>query len=171
MLRHTTIVLAILPAFLIAGCASSGKTYPSLAIRDAERVSGAFSGSEAPSANITAAPLSDSVAAQLPQLEAGARQAHRTFESAVPSARNLVARGRGSATASDNWARAQIALGDLDSLRSQTAVFLGDLDLLYVDATLAFEQREAVGKVRDIVISLVTEEDAELARLRAGLRR
>ncbi|MXO57431.1 hypothetical protein [Pontixanthobacter gangjinensis] len=166
MLRNTSFLLAILPATILGGCASSGKTYPSLAIRDAEQVSGSLSGVAEDSEDIAPAPLSDNIAVQLPELESGARKAHLAFTNAVPAARSAVARGSGAATASDNWARAQVALGDLDSLRSQTAVFLGDLDLLYVDATLAFEQREAIGQVRNIVIGLVAEEDAELSKLR-----
>ncbi|MFZ1742694.1 MAG: hypothetical protein WAT93_07560, partial [Pontixanthobacter sp.] len=134
MQRHFTLSIIMLTAATLTGCASSGKTYPSLEIRDAERISGAF---EADSAVTAPEPLPAATLAQLPQLEAGAAAAHRAFQSAVPAASRTVQNGRGAATASDNWAASQVALGELDSLRSQAAVYLGDVDLLFVDATLA----------------------------------
>ena len=48
---------------------------------------------------------------------------------------------------------------------------LGDLDLMYVDTTLAFEAREEVAAARDRATAMLREEDAILARLREILPR
>ena len=74
--------------------------------------------------------------------------------------------GAGAEVSSDDWAAAQIAMADLDSLRSITAIALADLDLLYADATLAFEQRQILAQAREEVTGYLREEDATLAELR-----
>ncbi|MDN3645825.1 hypothetical protein QWY75_06370 [Pontixanthobacter aestiaquae] len=156
-------VLVVVSGLILGGCASSSKTYPSLAIRDAERVSGTFSVPE----TIEPAPLSTQVIGQLGQIRADAAAAHQAFVAAAPGARGTVSAGTRAEVTSNAWAAAQIAMADLDSLRSVTAVALADLDLLFVDATLAFEQRQKVAEARDEVIAYLREEDATLADLRA----
>ena len=162
MRNGPSLLLILLGCTALTGCASSGKTYPSLAIRDAERVSGTFAAPDP----IEPAPLRAEIAGQLGQIRATALDSHRTFMAATPRARRSVASGANAPITSNAWAAAQVAMADLDSLRSVTAVALADLDLLFVDATLAFEQRQAVTAARDEVIGYVREEDAILAELR-----
>ena len=150
---------------LLAACATPS-AYPSLAIRDAERVKGAFgppdTGTPAP---VVAPPApSAELTARLAQLQDQAQAAHREFVSAVPAAERL-ANGAG-AVGSDSWASAQVALADLDSSRSKAAVALSELDILFIDATIDATRREAIGAARDSVVALVGQEDAVLARLR-----
>ncbi|WP_209347251.1 hypothetical protein [Pontixanthobacter sp. CEM42] len=165
MRNKAPLILIAAGSLILSGCASSNKTYPSLAIRDAERVSGSFAVPEA----IEPAPLRAEIANQLGQISADASESHRAFMAAAPGARSAVTSGAGAEVTSDAWAAAQIAMADLDSLRSVTAVALADLDLLFVDSTLAFEQREAVAEVREEVIGYLREEDAALARLRNSI--
>ncbi|MBQ94518.1 MAG: hypothetical protein CL510_01610, partial [Actinobacteria bacterium] len=68
------------------------------------------------------------------------------------------------------WAAAQVALADLDSARSNSAVALGDLDILYAAARVQAQDAEAIEAARNVVIALVAEEDAVLERLRAQIR-
>ena len=156
-------MLAILSAALVAGCATPGD-YPSLAQRPAERVQGTFTpdnaDAEAPPPILPSADL----VTRLADLERQARAAHREFVEAAPAAERLAARA--GPTASDSWAAAQVALADLDSIRSRVAIALADLDSLWVDATIEAGPREAIGSVRSTVENLVAEEDAVLARLR-----
>ena len=151
---------------LLAGCAGTARDYPSLSIRDAERVSGSFVPDAGTAGQTAPAPAPAGLDARLAQLLADARTAHGDFLTAAPQAERTVTAGAGAAIASDNWAAAQVALADLDSARSRAAISLGDLDLLYADATLAWQERAAITQVRDQVIALVAEEDAILARLR-----
>jgi len=149
---------------LLAGCASASGDYPSLAQRPAERAQGTFT----PDAPDAAPPLpvlpSADLAARLAELSRQADATHAEFRGATPAAERLasVAGSRGS----DSWAAAEVALSDLDSIRSRTAVALADLDTLWVDATLEAGPREAIGMARTVVEALVAEEDAVLARLR-----
>ncbi len=161
--------LTLVLAALVAGCASDGR-YPSLALRDAERAEGSF---EPVTTDIQAprpAPLATAAENRLGGLVATARESHAAFRAAVPSARRAVAAGANGGVTSDAWAAAQVALADLDSKRSATSVPLGDLDILYVDSTLAFQEIEQVAQARDIVIALVAEEDRILQDLRARIR-
>lgn len=169
MQRTNALSPILISCLLLAGCASSSKTYPSLAIRDAERVSGTFTVAN-PAVRTEAAPLSEDVAKRLKQIEARARSNHQAFVAATPGARRAVELGADAAAASNSWGDAQVALSDLDSLRSVTAVALGDLDLLFVDTTLAFEQRDSVAAARDAVIELIRAEDMTLRELRGKMR-
>lgn len=158
-----------LPAILLSGCATPQAAYPSLAIRDAERVQGSF-GAEAGSApTAVETPLSADLAARLAQLQTAATSAHRAFLTAAPSAARLVNAASGAAITNDRWASAQVALASLESARSQTAVPLGDLDLMHADAALALQQRGEIQDTRDAVTSLIAEEDAILSNLRAKM--
>lgn len=110
------------------------------------------------------------VQARLAQLEAEADAAHAAFITAAPRAHALAEAGSGADIESDAWAAAQIALADLDSQRSQAATALGDLDVLFVEATLEVQAREEIDRARQHVITLLREEDRQLAELRAKVR-
>lgn len=158
--------LALFPAALLAACATPGD-YPSLAQRPAERVEGTFTpDTDAPAAPAPVAPSPD-LSARLAESVNIAEAAHREFRAATPAAERL-ARAAG-ATGSDSWAATQVALSDLDSIRSRVAVTLADLDTLWVDATVEPGPRAAIGAARRTVESLVAQEDTVLARLRGRL--
>ena len=150
----------------LAGCTSTGSDYPSLSIRDAERVTGTLEsdGTQVVPTGPSAAPAG--LGERLAQLTSAASTAHADFLAAAPQAERLVEGGAGAAIASERWAAAQVALADLDSARSRAAIQLGDLDLLYTDATLAWQEREAIAAAREEVTGMIAEEDAILARLR-----
>lgn len=154
-------------ALALSACASTSDRYPSLAIRDAERVQGSFEPDTAATPPPALAPPSADLLARLSELRSEAASAHGEFLSIVPRAQRLVASAGG--VGSDSWASAQVALASLDGARSKAAVPLGDLDVLFIDATLAAEQREAIGEVRAEVLRLIEAEDETLARLRGRL--
>lgn len=164
MSRFARSLLLLSTATLLTACASAGDRYPSLAIRDAERVQGTFAVS--PAAAPTEAPAPPGTLDRVAQLGAEARSAHAKFMAAAPGARQAVGAARDAAVTENRWAVAQIALADLDSARSEAAIALGDLDLLYADATLAFTEREQIGATRREVLALLSEADRILAELR-----
>lgn len=166
---HVTLACA---ALLLGGCASNAGNYPSLAVRDVERAEGQFetvapARIEVPSVGID---LTGDLPARLGSLVNNAEAAHREFVSSSPDAQRLVAAGAGSAVGSDSWAAAQVALANLDSARSQTAIALGDLDILAIAAAVEGVERTQIEAARQQVIALVGEEDALLERLRARMR-
>ena len=157
---------AIFCVSLLAACATPGD-YPSLAQRPAERVEGVFApDTSEPTAPTPIAP-SAALAARLAASVGAAEEGHREFVGATPAAERL-ARAAGG-TGSDSWAAAQVALANLDSIRSRVAVSLADLDTLWVDATVEPGPREAIGSARARVEALVAQEDAVLAQLRGRL--
>ncbi len=160
---------AIAMAALLSGCASSKAIYPSLAIRDGERVQATFTSNAQQQIQPERASPSNDMAARLLELQATASRAHQMFLDAAPGATALVIGASNAALASARWSDAQVALADLESARSQVAVPLGDLDLMFVDAALAFEQREAIDTARNKVIAILDEEDRVLAELRAKM--
>ncbi|WFL77577.1 hypothetical protein P7228_00500 [Altererythrobacter arenosus] len=157
----------LLACTVLGACAGSSDRYPSLAVRDAERVSGSFA---APAESDRPAPAAASaeMLASVDSLLAAAQSSHQQFLSAAPGAERTVG-AAGSGPGSNSWAAAQVALADLDSQRSETAIALGELDLMFTDATLGFVEREQIGAARERVVMLVSEEDAVLARLRGRL--
>lgn len=155
-------VLAVIVAPITA-CSANGGRYPSLELRPAERMTGAFvpvPPTEGP------APMPEGTLGRLGALEASARAAHARFVEQAPAARALVTAGRGADASDNRWSAAQVALADLDGIRSETAVVLGDIDLMFVDATLADSDRVAIERSRQAIVALITQEDAVLAELR-----
>lgn len=168
----TQALLRIAPLLLaapLAACAAGSGNYPSLAIRDAERVEGSFESAAPVDTPPPPAPPSADLLGRLSQLQAEATSAHQAFLEAAPGARQAVAAARGAAVESNAYADAQIALADLDSHRSRAAVALGDLDLLFAEAALAFELRAPIAEVRSEVAALIAQEDAVLAELRGSI--
>ncbi len=156
----------IVLADLLAGCATP-TDYPSLALRPAEHVENTLPPDYAePRPPVPILPSAD-LSARLAELERQARAVHGEFVKATPAARRLAAAA--GPTASDSWASAQVALADLDSLRSRVAIVLADLDSLWADATLEAGPREAIGNVRGNVEDLVAQEDTVLAQLRGSI--
>ncbi|OZA93114.1 hypothetical protein U4960_07625 [Altererythrobacter sp. H2] len=161
-------MMALIAApFFLTACAGGSARYPSLEIRPAERAEGSFAVAGGGASTLTEAPMPEGTLARLGELEARARAAHSRFVARAPAAGSLVEAGRGADVSDNRWGAAQIALADLDGIRSETAVALGDLDLLYVDATLAFTERDAIGRTRAGIVALIAEEDRILAGLRA----
>lgn len=159
-----------LTAILLTACAGQKETYPSLAIRDVERVEGSFQPETASLEPVAESPPSADLVERLAQLQNTAASAHRSFMAAAPETTRLVNAAAGTDVTSDRWAGAQVALAGLDSSRSQAAVPLGDLDLLHADAAIALEQRQAIQAARMAVIGLIAEEDAILSDLRDKMR-
>ena len=164
---HARKLVPPLLALALSACASTSDRYPSLAIRDAERVEGTFEADVAATPVPAPAPPSADLLARLAGLRSDAAGAHREFLSLLPQAQRLVAAAGG--VGSDGWASAQVALASLDAARSKAAVPLGDLDVLFVDATIAAELREPIAEARGEVLQLIAEQDAALARLRGRL--
>ncbi|MGB7408528.1 MAG: hypothetical protein WA908_08480 [Pontixanthobacter sp.] len=162
MRRNLIRTIALVAPFLLTvGCATSDDNYPSLAIRDVERIDETVNAPQ----SLAAAPLPAETAARVDALATDARDAHSRFMTAVPRARAIVRRGRGASVASDNWASAQVAIADLETLRSITAVPLADLDQIYTNATVDFEQRAMIERARAEITRLIVEQDRILTEL------
>ncbi|WP_336986989.1 hypothetical protein [Altererythrobacter aquiaggeris] len=155
----------------MTACSGDQSRYPSLAIRDVERVGGAFGPASGPT-DIT--PAEQPGAETLDRLE-GLRESaiaiHREFVAARPVTARTVTSARSADVASDRWASAQVALSDLESIRSRAAVALADIDLLYVDATTDGRQLDRISQARADVLALIDDEDAALGVLRAQMAR
>ena len=148
----------------LTGCAAADDTYPSLAVRPAERAVDTPPAAPAP----LPAPAPETLAAAQAAL-AQARAAHSRFQTLAASAGRRVAAGRGARYDSDAWAEAQVALAELDAARSQTAAALADLDLLLAEASNTLRDTAPIAAARDTALGLVREEDATLARLSNGV--
>lgn len=166
----------LLPAFcalLLSACASNGDEFPSLATRDVERAQGQFEPIAVDPIDVPEVPVNyeGSLDGRLAMLVEAAGAAHARFNRSEAAARRTVAGASGAATGSDSWASAQVALSDLESIRSETAIALADLDILHIAASVAAENRVQIDTARASVIALVEEEDAVLAELRSRVTR
>lgn len=154
-------LLPIAAFALLAACASPEGEYPSLAIRDIERVSGSLEVEPAPPPPAPPA----ATLASLDELAASARAAHQRFLSAEPGARELTAAASGAARGTEAWARAQVAIANLEAQRSQTMIALADLDRIYVDAATSALATESISDVRSEIDELVAQQDATIRSL------
>lgn len=159
-----------LAAFGVAlcGCAGASGEYPSLAIRDAERVAGTLE-PVAPAPYVPP-PTPPATIDRLDALAADASAAHRAFLSEAPGARGAIEATRGSDAGAESWARAQVALAGLQAARSRAMIALADLDRLMVDAALEGGALERIVATRDTVTAQVREQDAAIDAMARGLR-
>lgn len=167
---HRILVLAAFPA--LAACATASDKYPSLAIRDIERAQGQFVAAPATPLEVppVTAPLTGPLADRLAALGTAASASHKAFLASTPAASRLANAAAGAEVGSTVWGAAQVALADLDSARSTTAIALGDLDALMVGNAVQGEDVAAIELVRQQVLAQIGEEDETLARLRARVR-
>ena len=173
-IRPTAALGPIVLTALLSACTTDSSKYPTLEIRPQERtvqrVEGTFQPVPAAQDERPLIPVSADLLERLSQLQVAANIAHNDFLAAAPNARADATAAQGAEIGSDEWASAQIALADLDSARSRAAISLGDLDILFVEATVGFETRAQIDNARSSIIALLTEEDAILAELRAKVR-
>lgn len=162
----TALTLVALASSL-AACASASEDYPSLAIRDAERVTGTMT-PVAPPVIRPAAPAA--VLDRVAQLETEAASANQAFAAATPGARRVVGAAGGQDIGSENWSVAQVALAGLEAERSKAMTALADLDRLYVDAGVEGTEIDRIAAARGNVAAQVEQQDAVLQELAGSLR-
>jgi hypothetical protein len=162
--------LPVVLALLLAGCANGDSSrYPSLAIRDVERIKGSADPVAAETTPAgTAAPSTD-LAGRLARLQDQAASADRAFMAAVASTESLIDAAAGSAVASESWSVATAALTRLDALRNPASLALTDLDKLYVDSEMEVGAVEAISAARGAVQAEVAGQEAILDRLSARM--
>ncbi len=161
------ILLSIAAALALTGCAGRSELYPSLSIRDAERVSGTFEPVEAEPYVPT--PASADVLGRIGMLRADALRANDRFVAAAQSTRRSVAAARGAGSGSENWSVAQVALAQLESSRSDGMIALADLDRLFVDASLDAAELSEIEEARSAVAALVASQDQVISELHSVL--
>ena len=163
--------LALVPAIAACQTAPDG-AYPSLAIRDVERAQGQLEPVPGDPIDVppVEVPLDGPLDQRLAALVEQGRSAHARFTEAAPRASRLASAASGSGVGSDAWASAQVALADLDSIRSMTAIALADLDILFIAASVEATDTAALTAARQSLLALVREEDRTLADLRARVR-
>lgn len=166
----------LLPALLLSACAARSD-YPSLALRDAERISGSAEPAPAESpAPAPPQPPSGDMVARLGQLVEQARAAHGLFNERRGAAERTIAAGAGAATGSEGWATASVALAGLESARSEAMIALGALDEIYTAEAVTAAgggspaNRDAAAAAHSEVEGWVAEEDQVLTRLRERVR-
>ena len=164
MVPTKRLLLALLVAATsAAGCAENTSKYPSLSIRQAERVSGTF---QPPSPEpAPPAPPEPAVLDRLDSLRADAANANARFLTAAKNAQGPMAAAANAAPGSESWSVAQIALAQVSSARSDTMKALADLDRIYVNAVDQGNDLSRITEVRNEVQTVVDSEDRTLAGL------
>ena len=161
---------ALCAALTLSACATPDGAFPSLARRDAERVSGTIAAPLAQPDLPATATVNPAMARRLDQLEDQAKAGHAKFHARESRARQLTRAARGAAVGSESWAVATVAIAELEAARSEVMIALADLDSLYTAQLVAGQGGDAVGAVRNRVTELVAQEDAVLAELGNALR-
>ena len=145
-------VLATMLCILAAGCASTPGDYPSLAIRDAERVSGTLQ----PAEPYVPAPIDAATLASVEGLVQQANAAYAAYRGKLERVRATALRARGASVGSDAWAAASVALADLDRL--------------YVAAATEGAATAELANAQNVVNEMVEFETAQINEIHATLR-
>ena len=153
--------IACMAGLVISGCAAPDGRYPSLAVRDAERVSGEFT----PQAQPTGVPVVQPDSGRIDTAIASAKQANIKFLSQSDEVSALVAASRGTGQESDVRARALVGVASLTSLRGQTAGALSQLDALEAQAATSFAETGAIRDAQATVVRMLSAQDQILETL------
>lgn len=160
-----TLPIAALAGLLLSGCAGASDAYPSLAIRDAERISGEFT----PVEPETPAPAPVASPQDIAAILAQANELNRKFVSEQSQARQIIGSANGAGLESAAYARALVALASLTSLRGQTAIALSNLDELRAEAGMTFAPDADIRVAQAEVAMLVAEQTTAIDSLAATL--
>lgn len=153
--------------FLLAGCAKDQDKYPSLSIRDAERVGGTFQPVEPEP--FVPAPQTTQALQQIDSLQASAQEVHGRFTAAAERTRVQVRSASGAGRDSEAWLAAQVAIANLESIRSEAMIPLATLDRILTDAQTAEQSTTEAEAARNEVEALVNAEDAAITALISAL--
>ncbi|MEM6909861.1 MAG: hypothetical protein AAF494_14410 [Pseudomonadota bacterium] len=162
--QYLTPAISSLLAMSLVACAGDSERYPSLAVRDVERLNGEFSTS-APASMPAELPEPISQTRSVDALMASAEISHAKFMAAVPNARAMLNRAQSSAGNQQPNPDTLVALSKLAALRGETAIALSELDLLAADTAMRFETASQVEAARMQVLTFVSEQDRTLNRL------
>ena len=169
--RTTLPVICSAGLMALGGCSSTDTAgYPSLAIRDVERVQGSAMPAAPTPDSRPLPPLSADVREKLAQLRQRAESAHQRFMAFLPVAQRRVNAAGGASIGSEAWAVATVTLAELDTSRNPGAVALADLDSLYVQAEMEAGDLVEITAARDAVLALTRAQETELARLSQTMR-
>lgn len=159
------IAFAGLTVTFLSACAGADDRYPSLAVRDAERVQGSLT--PAPSADNTPPRVVDagSINTALEQ----ARSAHSEFTKHQGEVGQLVVAARGLSSDDDRRAEALSGMAQLISLHGQTNLALGDLDTLEAQAASDFGETEQIRAAQVSVLRMVATQELMLESLNENL--
>jgi len=170
MIRHASpfALVALIPvAAFLPGCVGGdSERYPSLAIRDVERIDRELE----PAPPLT--PPGDPVASasELDGIVANARKYVDRFETAWPTALRLARQAGSAGPESEIRARALIALADLTSLHGRTAMTLGELDRLEAEAAVTLAPVEPIRTAQAQVAEWVRAQDDALTDVESAIR-
>ena len=162
-------VKRILPLFIataLAACASAPGAYPSLAVRDAERLTGTL---QPPAPYVAPPPTPETMA----DVETLVEQAHDAFESyrgKLDSVRAAALAARGAEVGSEQWARVNLAMAELETERSRTMVPLSEIDQLYVTAATEGGALQNLADAQGLVGEMVDFETAKIDEIWNALR-
>lgn len=174
MNRASALLSALALPLCLAACAGSARNYPSLALRDAERITGTAEPAEAEATPAPAPPASAGLKGQIAGLVDSARQAHDEFLASQEGTEQAISAASGAASASESWTQAQVALAGLESARSNAVISLTELDQLYAVERVASPDAPtpsalAIAAARDEVSGWVEAESTVIADLRSRI--
>ena len=159
------LALPLLALPLVSACVERDG-YPSLLPRGAEKV-GFDEPAAPPPAPVAADPALDARIATARQAN---RDALATTGAAIARAERLAAAARGKAAGSEAWLDAQVALADLDTLRSDRLATLTDLEQLAGERAAALQpDYPALDAAIDEARSAIAAQTARIAALQEQL--
>ena len=164
---NTPFLFAASAILALPGCATAPDQFPSLAVREAERMSGTLT----PAQPEPAAPTYSVPAGEVENALAMARGAHERFVAGQPATTRLINSASGLAMGTDTHSRALIALADLTTYHSETASALASLDRLEAQGAVLFAPIDAVKAAQAEVEAMIGQQDAALDQLARELDR
>jgi len=150
---------------LVAGCATAGHDYPSLAPRAAEKMG--FAEPEIAQPTVAPDPALD---AQIAAKRAALAKLAKGFDGDADHARALAKKAAGSAVGSDAWLDAQLELGTLDDWRAQTSSLIEEVDTTIADrAARLAPVYDPLATLRDEAVADATRQNDAIQAISATI--
>jgi hypothetical protein len=159
-------LFTLFTALALTACAADKESYPSLAVRPAERVSGTLQ-PVAPAPPPPSPPSAEALG-RIAQLRADAADADRRFQAAAQAAQAPVNAARGTAAGGERWAVAEVALSDAVARHNETLAALAALDQIRLAAQMDGSDLTEIEAATNEVAALADSEDRRLDELRTG---
>ena len=163
-IRFHQLFSAVILATVLTGCAAADGRYPSLAVRDAERLGSPVEVPPPLSVGPTAASMETVFEALT-----SANRWNTLFEGDLKGVRQLIDASKGLGPQNDTRAQALVALANLTSLRGQTAGVLATLDQLEAESAVKFHPLKEVRDAQARVAMMLQQQDAVLDSLEGEL--
>lgn len=169
MHRHVPTATIVFSALALGACGHGSGSFPSLAKRPAERVTGLYAAPQPAPSPVALPQPGANVLNDTDSLLAQTLQADARFRRGEPAAQRLTGQLAGAGIGGERWAVATAAVSELEAARGQAMASLAELDRMFAETMTRGEDVTGIAQARDRVMAVIARQDTVLDGLQRRL--